>query len=129
MERATTTPHQVARGWTIASSLGAIVSAFLASVCCVGPLVFALLGVGGAGLLLKLEPYRPYLIALTVAVLAAGFYVTYRRPKVPAAATGGLDCACEHPNANRFGRALLWVATAVVAAFLAFPYVAPLMFG
>jgi hypothetical protein len=34
-----------------ASLGGAVVTAVTASICCVGPLVFALLGLGGAGVL------------------------------------------------------------------------------
>ena len=105
---------------------GAILSAFLASACCIGPLVFALLGLGGAGLLLKFEPYRPYFIAVTLLLLGTGFYFTYRRPKVAAA---GDACGCPAPRTNRLGRIMLWVSTVLVASFLLFPYLAPLLFG
>ena len=108
------------------ASGGAILSAFLASACCIGPLVFALLGLGGAGLLLKFEPYRPYFIAVTVLLLGAGFYVTYRRPK---AAAAGATCDCPAPRTHRAGRIMLWVSTVLVAGFLIFPYLAPLLFG
>jgi len=47
------------RRWSLAASVSSIISAFVASICCVGPLVFALLGIGGAGLFVKFEPYRP----------------------------------------------------------------------
>lgn len=41
------------------ASAGSILSAFFASACCVGPLILAVLGLVGAELLVKLEPYRP----------------------------------------------------------------------
>lgn len=113
-----------------AASLGSIVSAFIASACCVGPLVFALLGLGGAGLLVKFEPYRPYLIVLTAALLGTGFYLTYRKPR--AAVVEGAEgdaCACPAPRTNRAGRVMLWVATVLVAVFLAFPYIATAIWG
>ncbi len=115
-----------AKGWSIATLAGAVVSAFLASLCCLGPLLFALLGLGGAGLLVKFERYRPYFMVLTLGLLALGFYVTYRKPKAAAAADvqGGLACDCEHPKSNRLGKVMLWVATVFVAGFLAFPYLA-----
>lgn len=113
----------------IAASLGSIVSAFIASACCVGPLVFALLGLGGAGLLVKFEPYRPYFIAITVALLGTGFYLTYRKPKVAIAQGEGAACACPAPRTNRAGRVMLWVATVLVAVFLAFPYIAAAIWG
>jgi len=114
-----------------AASLGSVLSAFIASACCVGPLLFALLGLGGAGLLVKFEPYRPYFIALTAALLGTGFYLTYyRKPKAAVAegADGGA-CACPAPRTNRAGRVMLWVATALVAVFLAFPYIAAAIWG
>jgi len=114
---------------TAASVGGAIVAAFAASLCCLGPLLFAALGLGGAGLLVEFESYRPYFAALTLVLLAAGFYFTYRRPRpVPATAAAGPACDCELPRANRFGRVLLWVATAVVAGLLGFPYLAQVLF-
>ncbi len=115
---------------TSASAAGAVLSAFLASLCCIGPLVFAVLGIGGAGLLVKFEAYRPYFTGLTTALLGAGFYFTYRKPKAAAAsATEGLACDCEHPKANRLGRVVLWVAAALVVAFWSFPYVAARLWG
>lgn len=117
------------RRWSIAANAGAIVSAFVASACCVGPLVFALLGLGGAGLLVKFEPYRPYFMALTFALLGAGFYFTYRKPKAAAAVAEGDACGCPAPRTNRAGRIMLWVATALVVGFLAFPYIATLIWG
>lgn len=118
------------RKWNITSVGGAVVSAFLASLCCFGPLVFALLGIGGAGLLVKFEPYRPYFMALTFGLLGLGFYFTYRKPRAitAGAVEGGPECACEHPKSNRFGRIMLWVATVIVVGFLSFPYIAARLF-
>lgn len=45
--------------WSIASIGAALAAAFLASLCCLGPLLFAVLGIGGAGLLVKFERYLP----------------------------------------------------------------------
>jgi mercuric ion transport protein len=118
------------RRWSFAASVSSIISAFIASICCVGPLVFALLGIGGAGLLVKLEPYRPYFIAVTFALLGAGFYLTYRKPKAAAAMVDdGPECACPAPRANRAGKIMLWIATVLVVAFLSFPYLAPYLFS
>ncbi len=115
---------------TSASAAGAVLSAFLASLCCIGPLVFAVLGIGGAGLLVKFEAYRPYFTGLTAALLGAGFYFTYRRPTAAAAsATEGPACDCEHPKASRLGRVMLWVAAALVLAFWSFPYIAARLSG
>lgn len=124
-------PEAVQRGrrQLIGASLGgAVVAAFAASLCCLGPLLFAALGLGGAGLLLGLEAYRPYFAALTLALLGAGFYLAYRRPRLaPAPADGSPTCECALPRANRLGRALLWLTAAVVAGLLAFPYLAQVL--
>ena len=112
------------RKWSVGSVVGALVAAFMASLCCIGPLVLALLGLGGAGLLVKLERYRPYFVVLTLGLLAVGFYLTYRKPRV----AEGDACGCEHPKANRLGRIMLWIATVIVATFLSFPYLAAKLF-
>lgn len=116
---------------TFAASAGSILSAFLASACCVGPLIFALLGLGGAGLLVKFEPYRPYFMAITFGLLGAGFYFTYRRPRGAQVTSGadGAACDCPAPRTNRAGRIMLWVATALVVGFLVFPYLVPYLFS
>ena len=116
---------------TFAASAGSIISAFLASACCVGPLIFALLGLGGAGLLVKFEPYRPYFTAVTFGLLGAGFYLTYRRPRlVPATGNAaGVSCDCLAPRANRAGKIMLCVATTLVVGFLIFPYLVPYLFS
>ena len=111
---------------TLATTITSVISAFMASICCVGPLLFALLGIGGAGLLVKLEPYRPYFVALTSVLLGTGFYFTYR--KSPLEMSEGEVCeTCPTPTANRLGKATLWIATVFVIGFLAFPYLIPLV--
>lgn len=120
-------PADRAQKWSFAASAISVLSAFIASACCVGPLVFALLGLGGAGLLVKFEPYRPYFMAMTFALLGAGFYLTYRKPKH--AVADGPECACPAPRTNRAGRVMLWIATALVATFLAFPIIAQILWG
>lgn len=109
--------------WSGASMAGAIVAAAASSACCLGPLLFAALGIGGAGLLVALTPYRAPLAAVTLALLATGLYLAYRRPRGAAVASGdGPACACERPRANRLGRAMLWAATLAVLGLLAYPY-------
>jgi len=123
MEQTRTMPPS-SRKLSAVSVGGAVVSAFLASICCIGPLVFALLGIGGAGALARFEAYRPALTVVTAALLGAGFWFAYRRPKL----VEGDACGCEQPKANRLGRIALWIATALVVAFWAFPYLSSLFF-
>lgn len=117
------------RKLTAASVGGAVLAAFASSLCCLGPLLLAVLGLGGAGLLARLEAYRPHLAAVTLLLLGAGFYLTYWRPRLAhAGAAAGPACDCELPRASRLGRVMLWIATVVVAAFLSFPYLARVLF-
>ena len=100
-----------------ATLVGSVVGGVLASVCCIGPLVFALLGVSGAALAHRFEPFRPYFLVLTYGLLAAAFYLTCR----PAQPKCGPGAACEMARTNRTGKVVLWIASVVVALTTAFP--------
>ena len=81
---------------------------------------------------MKFEPYRPYFMAITFALLGTGFYFTYRRRPRLASATVGADgaaCDCPAPRTNRAGRIMLWAATVLVVGFLVFPYLVPYLFS
>lgn len=87
------------------SIAGAIVAALAASSCCIGPLILAALGIGGAGAFTFLAGYRyPILLGAGV-LLGAGFYRTYRTPRSDA-------CGCEKPRTKRSARVALWLGTA-----------------
>ncbi len=101
----------------------AILAAIAASVCCVGPLVLLALGVGGAwvGNLTALEPFRPYLMALTFLFLGYAFYRIYRKPKAEECEPGSY---CANPKSDRINKISLWSVTFVVLVLFAIPYVA-----
>src|SRR5712691_5765070 len=90
---------------------GAIASAIAASICCFGPLVLALLGLGGGALLLRLEPYRPYSLGASALFLGAAFYLAYRRRPEEECAPGS---ACARPPSRRGQRIALWIVAAIV---------------
>ena len=100
-----------------ATMFGSVISGVLASACCIGPLVFALLGISGAAFAHRFEPFRPYLLVLTYALLGGAFYLTYR----PAQVECGPGEACEMPGARRAGKVALWIAAIVVVLVTAFP--------
>jgi len=102
--------------WTL---LGAVGAALLASVCCIGPLVFVTVGVG-AGLASTFEPVRPLFTVLTIGLLAVGFYIVYGK-KPTAAENCGPDGTCAVPRSRIRDKALLWIATVVAVALLTFP--------
>jgi mercuric ion transport protein len=97
---------------------GAVLAAILASSCCIGPLLVAALGLGGAGAFAMLAAYRPYILGMTTLLLAIGLYLAYRRK--PRAATPDA-CGCEKPKASRAGRIGLWMAVVLTATFAAAP--------
>lgn len=99
--------------------IGAIGAAIVASICCIGPVVLAGLGIGAVAAAQSFAPYRPLFLAITAVLLGFGFYFAYRKPKQAAACNGEV---CETPRVARWGRPLLWIATAIVVALVAFPY-------
>jgi mercuric ion transport protein len=111
-------------GKTVAS-VGGILAAIGVGSCCVIPFSLAMIGVSGAwiGNFTALAPYQPYFIALTVAFLAAGFYLVYRKPK--AACVDGSSCA--QPGSSRITKIALWLATVLFIAGVAFPHAAPIL--
>jgi len=94
-----------------------IVAAIAASLCCILPIAFAILGVSVVGVSAAFAAWRPYLLGVTGALLAAGFYFAYR----PRRHVCALGQACALPSAQRRGRTALWVGTGLVIAFAAFP--------
>ena len=109
-------------GRTKLAIVGGLVGALAASSCCILPLALFSLGVGGAwiGNLTALAPYQPIFIALTLACLGYGYWLVHRNPA--ACADGN---ACARPLPSRLVQSGLWIATIIVAAALAFPFVAP----
>jgi mercuric ion transport protein len=98
--------------------IGAIGAAIVASICCIGPVVLAGLGVGAVAVAQQFAPLRPWFLAITIIFLGMGFYLAYRQPKQ----TSCEGEVCETPRVARWGRPLLWVATVIVAALVGFPY-------
>ena len=96
---------------------GAVSTAILSAACCLGPLILAFLGLGGARTALAFEPYRLYFLGGTALLLGFGFYHTYWRQQPQC----GEDEVCTMPRAHRFGRIMLWVATVVVIITAGFP--------
>lgn len=95
----------------------ALLAALAASSCCLGPVILAALGLGGAGVFAGVAAYRPLMLGVTAVFLGVGFYLSYRKPKV----VPGDACGCERPKAGRLPRILLWVATVVTLLVAAAP--------
>lgn len=97
---------------------GAVIAAIAASLCCIGPVLFAVLGLGAFGAASVFEAARPYLLSGAVLLLAIGFYWTYFR-RGTACAPGE---ACATKPVSRIGRLGLWIASVAVLAFALAPY-------
>jgi len=92
--------------------LGAsLVSALLASACCIGPVLLGTAGLSALGLSTLFEPFRPVLLGLTFLLLGGGFYMAYFRAP---ACEPDAACATSETKLGRANRAVLWLATAAV---------------
>ena len=97
---------------------GALVTSIGGSLCCLGPVVAAFLGLGLAGSAASvLEPYRLYLTAATILLLGWAFYRAY---PVESACDG--EKACASPSGKRLQKATLWAVTVFAVAALTFSY-------
>ena len=114
----------VARRQKIAAT-GGVLGAIAAASCCILPLVLFSVGAGGAwiGNMAALMPYQPIFAAVTIGFLGYGYWLVYRAPK----AVSADGAACARPMSGKLVRVALWSATVLVAAALAFPYVAPVL--
>lgn len=120
------TSNNFTRGMATSNFKGSLFAGALAaigaSLCCVGPLVLLMLGIGGAWVanLTALEPLRPWLVGATVLFLAAAFRRLYVQPQVcePGA-------ACAEPMVLRRQRWIFWIVALALLALLSVPWLAP----
>lgn len=120
-------PPETTKAAMTAGTAGGLLTAFLASVCCIGPVVFAALGVGvgatgfladTAGVLKALLPYRSLFIVLTMILLGVSIYLAYRKPTI-----GDVSCqACVPSSGVRSNRRLLWIIVGLAVALVLAPY-------
>ncbi len=102
---------------------GAVLSAGLASMCCILPI-----GLGAAGLSSTLvaaffEPFRPYLLAMTALLVGWGFHLALRAPRAAEA------CATESGRLSRLSKPTLWASAITALALALFPSIAGLASG
>ncbi len=98
--------------------LGAsVLSAIVASLCCIGPLLAVVLGVSGLAAASAFAKWRPLFLLGTFALLGLAWYWTYRKSK-QACAEGA---ACATKPVGKWNKIVLWVATVLVALVAAFP--------
>ncbi|SHG48164.1 Copper chaperone CopZ [Fodinibius roseus] len=91
-------------------------AAFVASLCCVTPVFAFLAGIGGvASIFSWVEPFRPYLIGLTVLLLGFAWYQKLK-PQ------WDQECTCEEDPSFWNTKGFLGGVTVLAALLLAFPY-------
>jgi hypothetical protein len=111
-------PAPVAQNRTaIASVVGVVGSAstsLLATLCCVGPVAYGVLGAGGVLAAARLQAWRPWLLAAAAVFLALGFWSAYRRRF---AVINGQACRVRSSHTVRI---ILWVAAVLTVAVAVF---------
>ncbi len=100
---------------------GAVAAAAAASLCCTGPLLCVVLGLGAFGASALFETLRPYLLGIAALLLIFGFYHVYFRRGESECAPAG---ACAAGPAGQAARVSLWVSAFGVLVFALSPYYA-----
>ena len=95
-----------------------LLTAMAASICCITPVLALIAGTSGiASTFSWIEPFRPYLIGLTILVLLFAWYQKLKPQKE-------IDCECETDEKPKFiqSKKFLGIVTVFAIVMLAFPY-------
>lgn len=102
-------------GW-----VSGLLTAVAASLCCITPLLAVLGGASGfASLFSWIEPFRPYLIGLTILVFVFAWYQKLKLQKP-------LECDCKADNKGSFwqSKSFLGIVTVIAGLLISFPFYA-----
>lgn len=96
-------------------NLGSLINAAIASICCVGPVLIAALGISGASWIPGLARFRLYFIIVTLGFLSWSWYTLLRKKAC---------CEAGSPATKSLKRSTisLFVITLLVVLLLALPY-------
>ncbi len=103
-----------------------LLSAFAASLCCITPVIALLAGSSSiAANFSWIEPARPYLLGLSIAVLAIAWYVKLKPTK-----TNDMDCNCETKKKASFlqSKTFLSIVTVFAILMMTFPLYAKVFY-
>ena len=95
-----------------------LLTAITASLCCITPVLALIAGTSGiASTFSWIEPFRPYLIGLTILVLGFAWYQKLKPKKE-------IDCDCETGEKPKFiqSKKFLGIVSVFAIVMLAFPY-------
>ena len=101
-----------------------ILTAITASLCRITPVLALIAGTSGvASTFSWIEPFRPYLIGLTILVLLFAWYQKLKPEKE-------IDCECETDKEPKFmqSKTFLGIVTAFAIVMLAFPYYSSMLY-
>ena len=99
------------------SLIAGSLAAFGASLCCITPVIAGLASVSGiASTFAWIEPYRPYLIGLTVLLFATAWFQQLKGTKE-------IDCNCKEEKKSFWqSKTFLSILTLIAVLLIAFPY-------
>lgn len=95
-----------------------LLTAITASLCCITPVLALIAGTSGiASTFSWIEPFRPYLIGLTILVLGFAWYQKLKSQKK-------INCECETDEKPKFiqSQTFLGIITVFAIVMMAFPY-------
>lgn len=102
-----------------------LLTSISASLCCITPILALVAGTGGVAASFSwIEPFRPYLIGLTIVVLGFAWYQKFQKKKAT-------DCQCETDEKSNFlqSKLFLGIATVLALTLLALPYYSEIFYG
>ena len=100
------------------STSAGLLTAITASLCCITPVLALIAGTSGiASTFSWIEPFRPYLIGLTILILGFAWYQKLKPIKE-------IDCECDTNEKPKFmqSKTFLGIATVFAIVMLAFTY-------
>jgi len=113
IHRTETNPETDRKG--LFAALG-LAGAFLASACCIVPLVFVTLGISGAwiGNLTALEPYKPLTSGIAIVFIGLGLSLIFLGYRLPGLAALALIAALYHSLNHALFKSLLFMGAGAV---------------
>lgn len=103
---------------------GGFLSALVASLCCIGPLVAVVAGAGSFVAAGWFERWRPAFLAVTATLLALAWVLTLRARRIACS-----DATCATPRGSRWTTGVLIFSTVIVGAVAMFPRIAQTAVG
>ncbi len=104
--------------------IAGILTATAASLCCITPVLALISGTSGiASTFSWMEPYRPYMIGLTVAVLGFAWYQKLKPKKAD------VECDCEEDKPSFWqSKTFLGIVTVLAVLLMTFPSYSKIFF-